>query len=83
MNLEQVMPLWGCHRITTLRLMERGVLQSADRIVALPIFERAQIKRVGNSRIADDYLPQRESECQRVFLVDDIAADATVASSTS
>ena len=45
MGLDEVMALWGCHRVTVLRRLERGELHPIDKGGDLR-FDRAEVERL-------------------------------------
>jgi len=51
MTLNDVLALWHCHRITVLRLIKRGLLHPIGDIDPI-YFERSEVMKVGNRRIA-------------------------------
>ena len=51
MSLKEVLALWRCHRVTVLRLIKRGLLHPIHEIEPM-YFERSEVLKVGNRRIA-------------------------------
>jgi len=51
-SVEDVTSFWQCHRVTVLRLMRRGTLVPIDWKDGEPRFDRSQVVRLKNRRIA-------------------------------
>jgi hypothetical protein len=51
LTIDEVTAIWGCHRITVLRLMERGVLDWIEVPEGDFFFEQEDVLRLKNSRI--------------------------------
>ena len=52
LTIDEVTALWRCHRVTVVRLMARGVLHPVDWTGHLPRFDRIEVMRLKNRRIA-------------------------------
>ena len=46
MTIDEVIALWGCHRVTVLKRMEAGLLHPINRGEEL-VFDRAEVERLG------------------------------------
>jgi hypothetical protein len=51
LTIDEVTALWGCHRITVLRMMERELLNWVERGVEY-LFDEEEVRLLKNSSIA-------------------------------
>jgi hypothetical protein len=50
LTVDEVLELWRCHRVTILRLMERGILHWVE-VDGEPLFDKVEVQRLKHPRI--------------------------------